>query len=233
MSTKSNLFAFSGVKGSGKDTASNMLQYCLSVPKMFRQYWIYNKFGKLFHKSWKITAFADVMKKMLAVLLNIPIEQFNDRNFKENFRVNLSTLECSTSRNQINKILPDTKFNRFAKELNPDIRYYNLTIRQLMQFFATNVMRTFFGENVWITSTLRNASDKTIISDCRFLNEAKAIKEHGGKLIYINTPNTKFGQHQSEKEMEQMLNDNVYDIVIDNSGNLKDLFNKIKNICEI
>lgn len=233
MSTKFNLFAFSGVKGSGKDTASNMLQYCLSVPKMFRQYWIYNKFGKLFHKSWKIVAFADVMKQMLADLLNVPIDKFNDRYFKENTRINLETLECVTSTSKITKLLSDARFNKLAKELNPDIKYYHLTVRQLMQFFATNVMRTFFGENIWVTSTLRNASDKTIISDCRFINEANAIKTKGGKIIYIGTPNTKFGQHQSEKEMEQMLNDNIYDVVIDNSGSLKDLFNKIKDVCEI
>jgi uridine kinase len=36
---KSNkLIAISGVKSSGKDTSSKMLQYCLSVPKIFRQY---------------------------------------------------------------------------------------------------------------------------------------------------------------------------------------------------
>ena len=230
MNTKQNkLFAFSGTKGSGKDTASKMLQYCLSVPKIFRQYWIYKYFGKLFPKSWKITAFADIMKQMLSNLLNIPVNKFNDRTFKEKSYVCLDTLECSDYVNEA-KTFSDVQFNKYAKELNKDIKKYHLTIRQLMQFFATNVMRTFFGNKVWINSTLRNASRNTIISDCRFINEANEIKLHGGKIIYIGTSNTNFGQHQSEKEMEWMLQNNMYNITVDNSGTLKDLFNKIKNI---
>ena len=33
-----SLIGISGVKNSGKTEVTNMLQYCLSVPKIFRQY---------------------------------------------------------------------------------------------------------------------------------------------------------------------------------------------------
>ena len=35
------LIAIGGLKNSGKDEASKMLQYCLSVPRIFRYYYFY------------------------------------------------------------------------------------------------------------------------------------------------------------------------------------------------
>ena len=232
MNTNNKLIAISGIKGSGKTECSEMFQYCLSVPKFLRQYWIYKRFYKIIPKKWKLLAFADPVKGMLATLLNIPVEKFNDRAFKEDTCIDLQTLEYSLSAFVKDKhLLSDSKFTKLAKELNTDILSYDLTIRQLMQFFATNIMRTFFGEKVWINSTLRNAVDKTIISDCRFINEADAIKSKGGKIIYINRFGTSFGHHQSEKEMFKMLQNGIYDYQIENDGTLEDLFNKVKVVC--
>lgn len=229
-----NLIAISGTKNSGKTVAAEMFQYCLSVPKIFRQYWFYKIFRRFIHHKWKLVAFADPVKQMLADLINIPVEKFNDREFKEFTYVDLQSLNLInsmkyefTSRYYPDK-LSDSKFNRLAKDLNPEISKYCLSIRQLMQYFATNVMRTYFGENVWINSALSNISNNIIISDCRFKNEASAIKNKNGIIIYINRPNTPFGQHQSEKEMEWMLNNDVYDYIINNDGSLEDLFNSVK-----
>ena len=232
MSIKNKLISFSGPKGCGKSICAEMLQYCLSVPKIFRQYWIYEYFNKFFPKKWKIIAFADPLKKMLAVLLNIPVEKFNDRQFKEDTCIDLDTLDYSlTAFTKDKPLLSDSKFTKMAKELNTDILNYDLTIRQLLQYYGTNCMRTYFGEDVWINSTLRHATDKTIIADCRFINEANHIKEKNGIIIYVNRPGIPFGHHQSEKEMFQMLKKNIYDYQIDNSGTLKDLFNQIKELC--
>ena len=231
MSINSNLVAISGCKTSGKTEVAHMLQYCLSVPKIFRQYWIYKRFGKIIPRKWKIIAFADPLKKMLAVLLNIPVEKFEDRSFKEDTCIDLNTLDYSLSAfTKDHHLLSDSKFTKLAKELNTNILQYDLTIRQLLQYYGTTVMRTYFGENVWINSTLRNANKNTIISDCRFINEAEAIKEKQGIIIYINRPGVAFGHHQSEKEMFKMLQSGIYDYQIDNNGNLEDLFNKIKKL---
>lgn len=231
MNTNS-LIAISGIKGSGKTEMSEMFQYCLSVPKFLRKYWIYKRLGRVVPKKWKVLAFADPLKKMLGVLLNISPEKFNDRAFKEDTCIDLNTLEYSLSAfTKDKRLLSDSKFTKLAKDLNPDILHYDLSIRQLMQYFATNVCRTYFGENIWINSTLRHASDKTIISDCRFFNEANAVKERGGKIIFVSRPGAPFGHHQSEKEMFQMWQKGVYDYQIENDGSLEDLFNKIKIIC--
>lgn len=233
MSIKNNLIAISGVKNSGKTEAAEMFQYCLSVPKIFRQYWIYKYFNKIIPKKWQIIAFADPLKKMLAILLNIPVEKFNDRAFKEDTCIDLNTLEYSLSAfTRDKRLLSDSKFTKMAKELSLEILDYDLTIRQLLQYFGTNVMHTFFTKKVWINSTLRNSNKSTIISDCRFIAEANAIKEHDGKIVYIGRVGCSFGQHQSEKEMFQMLKKGMYDYQINNNGTLEDLFNQIKDLCD-
>jgi hypothetical protein len=81
---------------------------------------------------------------MLSVLLNIPYEDFNNRSFKECYNVDLETLNITYA----TEGLSDNKFNRMVKELNLELSKSNLSIRQLMQYFGTSVMRTYFGENV-------------------------------------------------------------------------------------
>lgn len=183
-------------------------------------------------KQWKIVAFADPLKKMLAVLLNIPVERFNDRAFKEDTCINLKTLDYSLAAFTKDKhLLSDSKFTKMAKELNPEIVDYDLTIRQLLQYYGTNVMHTYFTKNVWINSTMRNADKRTIISDCRFIAEAEAIRRNYGAIIYVNRPGLEFGHHQSEKEMAFMLKKEMYDYYINNDGTIEDLFNKVKDLC--
>ena len=231
MNIKNKLIAISGTKGSGKTESAEMLQYCLSVPKWLRQYWIYKVFGKFIHKSWKLLAFADPLKKMLAILLNVPVEKFNDRIFKENTYVNLNTLDYFLLNRKDKSSLSDSKFTKMAKDLDTEILSYNLTIRQLMQYFGTQVMQTYFGRNIWINATLKNAEDTTIITDLRFKAEYEAVKSLGGIVIYVSRPHYTFGQHASEREMEELLNNNKYDYIIENDGSIEDLFENVREIC--
>ena len=223
-----NLIAISGVKCSGKNTASEILQYCLSVPKMFRQYWIYNLIGKIIPKRYKILSFADPVKKMLAILLNVSEYRFRDRDFKERWIVDIPTLELSVD--VFNKAPSDSKFNKLVKQLDPSLAQSKLRIRQLMQYWATEIMQTYFTRKVWINCTLHNSSRYTIISDLRFKEEYNAVKDLNGITIYINRPNYQFGEHASEKEMKDLLENNQYDCIIDNDGSIKELFNKIKEL---
>lgn len=52
-----------------------------------------------------------------------------------------------------------------------------------------------------------------------------------GLVIYVDRPGCEFGQHASEREMEELLNSNKYDLIIHNDGSAKDLFNQIKELC--
>lgn len=72
----------------------------------------------------------------------------------------------------------------WAKRLDmPD-----LTPRWVLQWWGTEVCRKSFHNDIWIASLearLRNSNDNIVISDCRFPNEIRAIKEAGGKVIWV------------------------------------------------
>jgi len=64
----------------------------------------------------------------------------------------------------------------------------NLTPRFILQQWGTEVCRKNFHDDIWIASLenkLRNSTDDVVISDCRFPNEIKAIKQAGGKVIWV------------------------------------------------
>mgnify|MGYP002626409449 FL=1 len=168
---------------------------------------------------------------MLATLLNVPVSKFNNRNFKEDCVVNIPTLDFTLSAfNEEQDVMSDSKFNKLVKTLDPSLTQSNLTVRQLMQYFGTEIFRRYFGKDVWVNSTLKHANSPTIISDLRFKSEFEAIKQRNGFVIYINRPGCEFGQHASEREMEELLNSNKYDYIIDNNASVKDLFNKVKSL---
>jgi len=63
-----------------------------------------------------------------------------------------------------------------------------LTPRWVLQYWGTEVCRKAFHDDIWIASLenkLRNSKDDIVISDCRFPNEIKSIKDAGGIVIRV------------------------------------------------
>lgn len=59
----------------------------------------------------------------------------------------------------------------------------HLTPRWVLQQWGTEVCRRGFHEDIWVASVenkLRQTKDNIVITDCRFINEVKAIKNAGG-----------------------------------------------------
>lgn len=72
---------------------------------------------------------------MLAVLLRVPVEMFEDRDFKENVFVDFNDLTFYRRENlKKYQILSDSKFSRKVKEMSIDVRANMLSIRQLLQY---------------------------------------------------------------------------------------------------
>ena len=226
----SKLIAIAGLANSGKSEGSRMLEYILNSPRIFRNYFWYELIGE-WKGKWKTTAFAKPLKQTLSIILNKPIKWFDDRINKEHCYVDLNTLQCFYKLNT-DIIKSRVTENRFAKLIKAEepIAESVLTIRQLMQYYGTSVIRKYLGDKTWINATLNACdNDNLIISDLRFKVEYEEVKKRGGTTIYINRPGCKPGSHASEREVINMLDDDLFDIVIDNSGTLRDLFNQIKS----
>lgn len=177
-------------------------------------------------------SFAGALKEMLSVLLRVPVEKFEDRDFKENVFIDFNDLSFH-KREDLKRyqILSDSKFSRKIKEGTIDVRANLLSVRQLLQYWGTQICRFYLGENIWTLATLKSVENQNIIiSDLRFKNEASAVQRNNGIVVYIDRPGHIPGSHQSEIECFEMYEKNQVDFVIHNDGSLKDLFNKIKKL---
>lgn len=231
------IISVQGNKWSGKDTVAKMLQYLLSTPKILHKYALYCRL-KWFKKDYKIVRYADKMKEMLAILLNTNVQNFENREFKEQYYVDFNTLQLiHVDESNINafkdKILSDTRFTREIKRVNPNLtKNYFLSIRQILQYFGTEIMRFYFGDRLWILSTLNNRGSNIIISDQRFIIENITTYNLGAVIIHITRPGCEKSSHSSETELDKLYQDKAYSYLIENNGTLRDLFNNCKKLVQ-
>lgn len=103
----------------------------------------------------------------------------------------------------------------FLKENGEDIR-------GMLQRLGTEVGREMFGMDFWVDYALDSAPDgaKIVFADCRFPNEADAIRRLGGKIIRVNRDGVSaVNAHVSETA----LDDYAFDVTIENNGTVEDL----------
>jgi hypothetical protein len=132
----------------------------------------------------------------------------------------------------------------------------NLTPRWVLQYWGTEVCRQGFHDDIWIASVenkMRKTKDNIVISDVRFPNEIKAIKNAGGKVVRVirgpdpdwyqdawnmNQGPTNMNWARSKMRIEQLgihASETAWigkgiDTEIDNNGSIDDLFEQIKNL---
>jgi hypothetical protein len=131
----------------------------------------------------------------------------------------------------------------------------NLTPRWVLQYWGTEVCRQGFHDDIWIAALqarLAKRNDHTVISDVRFPNEIGAIREQGGKIVWVQRGekpvwcDTLIKMRQdstSDACADYMKQFNVhasewawvgtnFDAVIDNNGTIDELYNNIKNLAQ-
>jgi hypothetical protein len=90
-----------------------------------------------------------------------------------------------------------------------------LTIREILQFFGTNIVRKIYGD-AWVNATindiLREKPQIAIIPDARFQNEFRAINRAGGRVIKL-TRSIDDDNHISERDIDSYTS---FDAKIDN-----------------
>lgn len=98
----------------------------------------------------------------------------------------------------------------------------NEEVRRLLQYFGTEVGRNMFGQNFWVDQAIEKATryEKVVFSDCRYTNEADAVKSIGGVVWRISRPDVfAVNSHTSEQD----LNNYAFDSHIENNSSLEDL----------
>jgi hypothetical protein len=144
----------------------------------------------------------------------------------------------------------DTVDTWWAERLNIP----HLTPRFVLQQWGTEVGRRAFHDDIWIASVenkLRSIKDNIVISDCRFPNELRSIKNAGGITIRVSRgPNPEWYDaavqyNKGNKHAKSILDQyNIhaseyssvglsYDHYIDNSGTVDDLHQKIDSIINL
>jgi hypothetical protein len=75
-----------------------------------------------------------------------------------------------------------------------------MTAREVLQFVGTDIFRRMY-EPVWVNLLMNKIKEDSplvaVIADCRFDNEARAVKEEGGILVYL-TRRPSEDSHSSE-----------------------------------
>jgi len=226
------ILALSGKSGSGKDIVGKIIQYLTdkdkggySHPDSQDDFETYCKNFKQKYCDWKIKKYAGKVKEIASLLTGIPIEKFEDQEFKK------TTLSEEWD---------------FADNDAPD---NIMTIRMFLQKLGTEAMRDGLHTNVWVNALMSEyvcvhcglnpcgISHKNvlgmqpkypnwIITDMRFSNEMEAVVKRKGITIRINRPEINLLDHPSETSLDTA----EFNYTIDNSGTIEELIKKVKDI---
>ena len=109
-----------------------------------------------------------------------------------------------------------------------------VTPRWVLQHFGTEVMRQHMHDAIWIDSCLSRYDGRpTVISDTRFQNELKTIKENKGQIILVKRGELPTREEMQEKGAHKSEWDWMgwnFDHVIDNDGTKEDLYKKVDDL---
>ena len=232
------IIAFTGKANAGKDTCGSIVNYISKVGVSKANY---EEWRKL-HNSGKLNNsfhFATNVKKCLSIMFGIDEKYFDDREYKD------KKYYCIEEHRFINKNqLDNRKYEEITIEhlkehtLKDSIlnlkcfdRTAVVTLRTLMQYFATEIGRNQLIDNIWIYSTIAdinlhlNSYNKiATVTDLRFYGEAEAICKQS-----CNTYLVKVNRPDKEESFNHISEQGGFDVdyTIDNTSSLMALFYKV------
>ena len=228
--------------------------------------WDRENYNNAYFSGWKVKKFAYAVKQICSILTGIPVEDFEKEEVKNSY-LGEEWWYYEEWKNTI-KVPYKTDFYPNMREKLESIGKVNLikpTIRELLQKVGTDAMRDVVHPDVWVNSLMRlykpyketkPFSNKTsldnkypnwLISDVRFPNEAKAIKDRNGIIVRVRRDKveehickyceaiTTQADHLCYKapvqhESETNLDTYSFDWIINNHGTIEELIEKVKEM---
>jgi hypothetical protein len=242
------LIGINGNMGSGKDTVGNIAQFLLHTEGVWdRKYWddlqkrSIKGVGHNWQNYWEIKKFAGKLKLIATLLTGVPIEKWEDQEFKETYMsedwvYSKQVMECDENNDDGFMDLPLT-YREFLQKLGTEaIRdglHTNTWVNALMCDYKPLLnyhnLKESIGEMIWGEETNQIANiqyPNWIITDTRFPNEFDAIKKKGGICIKVLRENNTVDLHASETALDSYK----FDYVLNNSGTLEDLVEEVKTM---
>lgn len=130
--------------------------------------------------TFEIRKFSAKVKQFASILTGFPVELFEDQMFKT------QPLErCWWTVND-EGVVP-------------------MTVRDLLQKLGTDAIRNGLHPDAWVNALMAEYRwQNWVITDCRFPNEAKAVKERGGVIVRIDRPGIgPVNAHPSETALDK------------------------------
>jgi len=147
----------------------------------------------------------------------------------------------------------DTSASRVQRETvdewwNGRLQIPDFTPRVALQILGTDILRNHFHEDIWVLSMearIKDAKQNVVITDVRFPNEVRIIRELGGKIVRIKRGDDPewFSLAASDHESMPVIYPNIHaseyswasttpDYLIDNKGTIEDLREIVNDLLE-
>lgn len=203
--------------------------------------------------TFEVKKFADKLKDIVCMLIGCTRSQLEDRDFKEKELGEEWIKYILTYSDKYDSYTKTFLSEKEASDYieNENCVYYaniikvNLTPRLLLQILGTEAGRGLIHPNLWVNSLMSEYKRQEVINnewltlfpeyeypnwivtDMRFPNELKAIKDRSGITIRVNRGESK---SENEHESETALDEVPFDYVVNNSGTIEELIEKVKEI---
>jgi hypothetical protein len=115
---------------------------------------------------------------------------------------------------------------------------WNMTVGEMQQKLGTEAIRNNIHQDAWVLSLFGTYDENKywVITDVRFKNEAKIIKEKGGIIVRLNgdpmkskTNDNRNMEHPSETELDDY---DGFDYVFDNVSPIDNLRRFVKEVSD-
>jgi len=181
-------------------------------------------------KGFEHLSFARPLKELCSRIFPVTYEMFDSQEYKDK----VWKFPIIMNLEKIDKLLIELNKHEFISNEKQTAIAHKLvgkafhTPRQILQCIGSDIVRDMLDSDFWC-KVLKNEMIRkdVVITDVRFPNERKTIKEANGVLILVKRPGFEGSNHISDK----LLGDeSEYDYIINNDGTLEDLHRKVESL---